>query len=694
MDHPHTNRLVHEVSLYLRQHAHNPVDWAPWGPEALERARRQDKPILVSIGYSACHWCHVMERESFEDPEVAAIMNAHFVCIKVDREERPDVDAMYMDALVAMTGSGGWPLNCFLMPDGRPFFGGTYYPPSPRYGRPSWREICERVADFYTHRREQLDSSADQLVAHLGRATGEPADAVPPPEVFEASVARFVRRVDRTWGGFGAPPKFPNVGNLELLLTVSARDDSPRGVEALELATLTADKMAAGGIFDHLGGGFARYSTDLRWLVPHFEKMLYDNALLPRLYLELHRQTGAARHAELARSVLDYLERELLAPEGGFYAAQDADSEGEEGRFFLWTHAEVTALLGPDRAPLFCDAYDVTEAGNHEGKNILHRPVPLEALAQRHGLSVEALRDLLAEGRATLFEARERRVKPARDDKRIAAWNGLALLAFARAAMVLGEQGRAAVAERCADFVRDTLWDGAALRRIHALQADGTPVVKIDGFVEDYAALAHGLLELYTATGRAADLALAAALADVILARFFDPATGDLYLTPADAAELPMRKRVDQDGATPSAVGESVAALLRLSALTGRADYAEAAASMLRRCAALITDLPLAVPSLLVGLDLFHRGVVNVVVVGDPAEPATAALAAAARASRPPTSNVVVVDPVTAPSPLLDPELLAGRLSPAAPRAFPCRGFACDAPLSDPAALAAHLRRL
>ena len=631
------NRLIHEVSLYLKQHAHNPVDWYPWGEEALERARREDKPILVSIGYSACHWCHVMERESFEDPKVAAFMNAHFVNIKVDREERPDVDRVYMDTCLVMNGQGGWPLNCFLTPDGRPFFAGTYFPPEPRYGRPSWLMVVQSIAKSFQTQRDDLEESAARLVANLERHDQRAEGDLPGPEIFAEAFARFDQRFDHQQGGFGAAPKFPNVTNLEATLRCGLR--AGRGDEAVEMLTLALDAMALGGVYDHLGGGFHRYSTDARWLVPHFEKMLYDNTLLPRLYLEVHQRTGEPRFAEVAREVFRYLQREMFAPEGGFYATQDADSEGEEGRFFVWSRGELGEVLGEERARRFARVYDVSAEGNWEGHNILHLERPINAVAQEERLDPEALKQALTEDRAALFQAREARIKPGRDEKRITAWNGLAIQAFARGAAVLGEPVLADVASRCAGFIWERMWDGVGLKRIFAVGDDGADVIKIDGFIDDYAFVAHGLLDLHKACGDAAWLERAKALVDVVLGRFYDADSGELYQTPVGLDELPVRRTSFRDEAVPSAAGELCLTLLRLGAVTGEPRYGEVAEAIMRRAQGDLRKAPFAVPSLLNALDVATRGVGTIVVVGPEDDPRAAALLARARAVAGPEDN-------------------------------------------------------
>src|SRR4051794_38371907 len=425
------NRLTSETSPYLLQHAGNPVDWYPWGSEAFDRARAEDKPILVSIGYAACHWCHVMEHESFEDPQVAGLMNDAFVCIKVDREERPDVDAIYMDAVQAMTGRGGWPLNAFLTPDGVPFWAGTYFPPEPRQGMPSWPQVLQSLAQAWVDQRAEIDASAQNIVPRLqGAAMLEAPQAEFAPGALDEAVAALRRAFDSEHGGWGGAPKFPAASVIEFLLA--------RGERAMPLMTLR--RMAAGGIYDQVGGGFARYSVDEYWLVPHFEKMLYDNALLARLYLEAYQATGDAFYLRIAEETLDYVARDMTGPEGGFYSAEDADSEGEEGKFYVWTPAEIEDALEPDEAKLAMRFWDVTERGNFEGKNILNVPRPLEAVAAEFDMLSEELWQRIVRIREKLFAEREKRVRPGRDEKVLAAWNGLMLRAFVLAVRVTGRE--------------------------------------------------------------------------------------------------------------------------------------------------------------------------------------------------------------------------------------------------------------
>ena len=676
------NRLANEASLYLRQHAHNPVDWHPWGEEALEKARREDKPILVSIGYAACHWCHVMERESFEDPVIASLMNQHLINIKVDREERPDVDKLYMAAVISLTGHGGWPLNCFLLPDGRPFFAGTYFPPQPRHRMPSWPQVVTAIVEMFKKRREEVEESAQRVIDTIEARGQRRAGDIPGPHILDTAFEMFVERFDTQHGGFGDRPKFPNVMNLELMARVAGRRRDQAGLDLIDLALTN---MAAGGIYDHLGGGFARYSTDARWLAPHFEKMLYDNSLLPRIYLDMARRTDHTPFKDLVRDVIRYLEREMLAPEGGFYATQDADSEGEEGRFYVWQRQEIADILPPEHFEAFAEVYDVTEAGNWEGKTILRLHQDLDEVAARHNMDRKTLEARLKEDRGALFDAREARIKPARDEKRVCAWNGLAIQALSRAAALLGEARYAALAQRCADFARTHLWHEGRLMRIFS-DHGGVPKTRIDAFLDDHAYLAHGLLDLYRASGRPEDLGWAIALAEQIRARFFDADTGDLFLTPHDTRALAVRMATAEDEAVPSPSGETCLVWLRLSALTGDPRWLEATEAVFKHQARTLERVPVAFPSLLCALDLYHHGTGTIVVSGPTGAPATDALLAKARAVAGPEDDVVHADPAHPPAHIAQ-DLLEGRLDVAQPTAFVCRGRACLAPITDPGAL-------
>ncbi len=549
----------------MLQHAFNPVDWFPWGDAALSQAKQHDKPIFLSIGYSACHWCHVMEHESFENSDIAAAMNDIFVCIKVDREERPDLDQIYMSAVQMMTGRGGWPMSVFLTPDLRPFFGGTYWPPTSRMGMPGFRDILKGVADAWKNRRDDVLRSADELTSEVVRAASEslPRSGLS-LATLRGAMGQFLQRVDWQQGGFGGAPKFPHPMDLRVLLRCWRRFGDQ---EALDAVRLTLDKMASGGLYDQLGGGFHRYSTDAQWLAPHFEKMLYDNALLVPVYLEAFQATGNANDARVVRETLDYVLREMTQPQGGFYSTQDADSEGEEGKFFVWTEDEVLALLGPEDGRLFCDAYDVTPLGNWEGHNILNRP----NVGQVFNLPVQAGQvenlphDRLARCRAKLFDARSQRIAPGRDDKVLVSWNGLMIAAMSQAAAILGEPRYAEAASAAADFILANMRDADG-RLLHSFK-DGQ--ARFNAYLDDYACLIDGLVDLYQATFEPRWLGIALDLAEQMLSRFEDPRGGFFY-TSIDHEQLVARVKDTQDNATPSGNGMAAYALVRLGTLTGR----------------------------------------------------------------------------------------------------------------------------
>ncbi len=616
--HPHTNRLFHETSPYLRQHAHNPVDWYAWGPEALARARQLDRPIFLSIGYSACHWCHVMERESFEDPEIGRVLNEHFVSIKVDREERPDLDQIYMTAVQLMTRQGGWPMSMFLTPDLKPFYGGTYFPPDDRYGRPGFKRLLLALADAWENRREEILQVAEQQTEQVQLVMRlKPGEGALGPELLRSAANYLGRAFDSRHGGFGAAPKFPHPMDLRLLLRVWKRfgDDN-----ALHMVRLTLDKMATGGIYDHLGGGFARYSTDERWLVPHFEKMLYDNALLARAYLEAFQATGEPFYREVVELTLGFVQRELTSPAGPFWSTLDADSEGEEGKFYVWTQREVEQILGKELADLFCYVYDVSEEGNWEGHNILHRSKTWEQDARLLNTTAPELRRRLDEARRKLFEVRSRRVWPGRDEKVLTSWNGLMIAAFAQAARVLDNPEYAATAGRAADFIltRMRAPDGRLLRTWFA----GSEA-KLNGYLEDYSFLLDGLVSLYEATFEPHWIQAGLDLAGVMIDQFGDPAEGGFFYTGREHEQLLTRSKDAHDNATPSGNAVAATALLRLAALTGRTDLRERAVATLELYRGVLAEHPMAAGQMLIALDWHLGPVQEFAVVGDPQAPAT-----------------------------------------------------------------------
>ncbi len=661
------NRLAQESSAYLRQHAHNPVDWYPWGDEAWARARAEDKPVLVSIGYSSCHWCHVMERESFEDPNVGRLMNEHVIAIKVDREERPDVDQIYMEAVQRMTGSGGWPLNMFCMPDGRPFMGGTYFPPRRMHNRPSFAEVVLAVSRAWKSQRDDVRKAAEEVLASLH---ARPEVTAPDPlgrESLSVLVRQLMARADRRHGGFGAAPKFPTPTNLEAVLA-AVRLGIARG-DALEHAVFSLEKMARGGIFDQLGGGFHRYSTDERWLVPHFEKMLYDNGQLLRLYAEAYRLTQNENLRWPVEETVAWLEREMRDPAGGFFASQDADSEGEEGRFFVFDRDEVAAVLGPELGPEFCDAYGIEPQGTfeHTGKSVL-----------THGLAGE--RPRYAEARALLFAARNGRVRPATDRKNVCAWIGYAISGLALAGTSFTRPDWIAAGARAAEFVLTRMSQGG--RGLLRVYEDGG--AKIPAFLDDHAALALALLDLHRADGDPRWVEAASVVADELRARFYDPVKRELYFTAASDATLVLRPSSDGDGATPAGAGLAVLALLRLFELTAKPELREVFEAVFEREGPVASRAPLYLPTLTRAAALHETGLGFALVLGEPGDPGTQALAARARALLGPEDAVVIVPP-GAPPTWLAPELLEGRTQRGgAPTAYLCRGQVCGLPATDP----------
>ena len=745
------NRLAGETSPYLQQHAHNPVDWYPWGPEALARAQAQDRPIFLSIGYAACHWCHVMERESFEDEATAARLNAGFVPIKVDREERPDLDAIYMTAVQAMTGQGGWPMSVFLTPVGRPFYGGTYFPSVRGHGMPAFSDVLEAVAGAWRDRRDEVEATARRLseaisrssladpggresvVAHRAaeeavrasagaRAPDPPSEVAaiapgrsedsgvpgpagrsgvgaavsgapwgstsllrlpvrPPavdPAVLDRAASALAASFDRGTGGWGTAPKFPQPATVEFLL---ARAATRHDDEALAIAERALDAMAAGGIHDQVGGGFHRYSTDARWLVPHFEKMLYDNAQLARAYVHAFQLTGDPRHARIAERTLDYLRREMTTPDGLFAASQDADTDGVEGATYTWTLPEL-GRLGTD-GPLVSSAFGASASGNWDGRNVLHRTLDDAALAAMHGLGPEEVAERLENARDRLLVLRSDRPQPARDDKALASWNGLAIAAFSDAARVLGRPEDLAAATRAADAALRLLrgQDG----RLRRSWKDGRAVLQ--GYLEDHALLADGLLALYTATFDERWFVAARDLADAILARFAD-AAGGFWDTADDHETLIARPRQVEDGAVPSGGAAGASVLLRLAALTGEERYRAAAEAALPPVASLAARYPTGFAAWLQAIDFASAPIAEVAIIGGGDDPGARTLVrVATRGLHPHRVVAMTSDPGRSRV-----ELLQSRFAlRGCPTAFVCRDFSCRQPVTEPEALAAQL---
>jgi uncharacterized protein len=594
------NSLAREISPYLLQHAANPVAWQPWGPEALARARAEQRPIFVSIGYSACHWCHVMAHESFENPDIAELLNRDFICIKVDREERPDLDQIYMDAVQAMTGQGGWPMSVFLTPEQKPFFGGTYWPPRARGGMAGFGDIVSAVAGAWQTRRNEVIEQAEKAAEYLRaeRISGSKSaelNAAP----LEAAEANLIQAFDARLGGFGAAPKFPHATDLNLLV---ARWKVSRREPLLEMVTVTLDHMAAGGIYDHLGGGFHRYSVDAEWLVPHFEKMLYDNAMLVDCYLAAWHETGRKDYLRVVRETLDYILRDMTDPLGGFYSAEDADSEGEEGKFYVWTPHELSAVLGPERAGVFAKVYDVSETGNFEGSNILHLSKQIAVCAKMLGRDTAALEEDLAADRQKLLAARSQRVRPGRDDKVLVSWNGLMIDAMARAGAALPDASYRQAAVRAAEFLLARLRDDGRL--LHCWRAGEA---RHRGFLDDHASLCNALVTLYETESDRRWLEEAGRLADAMLALFADSEGGGFFYTAGDHEPLIARKKDIMDTPVPSSTGLAATALLRLARHTGRDDYRRAVQETLSVSLEWMERAPLGVGQLLLTLEAWLR---------------------------------------------------------------------------------------
>ena len=698
----HTNRLASERSPYLLQHAHNPVDWFPWGPEAFEKARREDKPIFLSIGYSTCHWCHVMERESFENEDIAALLNRDFVPIKVDREERPDVDRIYMTFVQATTGGGGWPMSVWLTPDLQPFFGGTYFPPEARYGHPGFASILTQVAAAWAADRGQIVDSARDIVEDLRQHVAVEAGRVGAIDraILDSGFFAFRRSFDTRLGGFGPAPKFPRPSVHNFLLRYHARTKNP---EALDMALLTLREMAKGGMHDQLGGGFHRYSVDERWFVPHFEKMLYDQAQLAISCLEAFQASGDPQYAATARRIFDYVLRDMTGPDGGFYSAEDADSAADpahpdlksEGAFYIWSANEIRERAGQPAADWFCYRYGVEAGGNvaddphgeFAGKNILYQAHTEEETARRFGRPLEEVRAGLEQAEAVLLEARYQRARPHLDDKVLTAWNGLMISAFARGGAILEEPRYAAAARRAAEFLVARVYDsqsGALLRRWRQGEA------AIPAFLDDYALFAQGLLDLYEAQFDRRDLELAIRLTEKQMELFEDPEHGAFFASAADDRSLVMRVKEDYDGAEPS--GNSVAAmnLLRLAGFTNRAGFRESAEKTLAAFASRLAAAPSALPQMLAACEWLLGEPREIVLVGDRGDAGTEALLRALHSRFVPNRVVMLVDSpearraLAAGIPSIEfMEKVEGRAS-----AYVCRNYACQLPVTESEKLA------
>ncbi len=680
---PGKNRLALEKSPYLLQHAGNPVDWYPWGPEAFEKAKREDKPIFLSIGYSTCHWCHVMEHESFEDPDVSALMNDSFVNVKVDREERPDIDAVYMTVCQMMTGSGGWPLTVIMTPEAKPFFSATYIPRTARYGRAGMVELIPQIVSAWRNRRREIEDASVRITGEIRRSSGrEAANDDPGVDLLERAYAELAGRFDEVHGGFGHAPKFPTPHNLLFLLRYWKRTGERRAIEMVEK---TLDEMAAGGIWDHVGFGFHRYSTDEKWFAPHFEKMLYDQALLAMAYTECFLATGNSRHRRTAERIFEYVLRDMRDPSGAFYSAEDADSEGIEGKFYLWTRDELERLLDNEDLDLVSDVYGVEPSGNFgnevSGANILRLRRPLDAVARQLAVDEGALRDRLDRIKTFLFDARQARVRPHRDDKVLTDWNGLMIAALAKAACAFDEPSYAGAAAEAVAFLFGVMRPGEGV--LHHRYRDGEAAVA--GNLDDYTFLVWGLIELYEATFESKFLGNAAALTSEMIARFADPAAGGFYFTPEDGERLIVRTKDLYDGAVPS--GNSAAAfnLMRLARLTGESRFEEEAAKTGRAFHPELSRAPSAFTFFMSALELGAGPSSEVVIVGEPDAADTRAMIGAIRSAYFPGVVVLLkssgrqdpgisrIAPFTAQHSWID-----GR-----PAAYVCRNHACRTPTTD-----------
>jgi uncharacterized protein YyaL (SSP411 family) len=670
-----SNRLIHESSPYLLQHAHNPVDWYAWSEEALKKAQAENKPILLSIGYSACHWCHVMEKESFENEAIAALMNENFVNIKVDREERPDLDEIYMNAVQMLTGRGGWPMTMFLTPEGKPFFGGTYFPPEDRHGMPGFPKILRAVAQAYREKIREVSESVEKILDALHRmSTVAESDRPFSPEIVVESAQKLSQAYDPEYGGFGNAPKFPNAGVFELFLRAYKKS---KNEGFLEMIVHTLTQMAEGGIYDHLGGGFHRYSVDQKWLVPHFEKMLYDNAQLVRSYAQAYAITREPLFKKVVGETVAYLRREMLDAGGGFYSTQDADSEGEEGKFFVWTRDEVIGILGEETGELFCRAYDVSEFGNFEGKNILHPILTTKQTAALFKKAPVEVERALAEAGPKLFREREKRVKPFRDEKIIASWNGLMLSALAEASKFMDDSTGLDAARKTVDFIFSRMFQDGLLLHVYK---DGK--ARLLGYLDDYAFLAVGLLDLYEVTLERADLARAIELAKIMAREFWDDKDGGFFYTGKSHEALISRTKPAFDGSVPSGNAKATELLLRLYHYTGREDFLQMAERTLRIYHVAMDEQPFGFAHMLSALDFYLEKPKEIVLVGKKDDPIAAELLRQINSLYLPNKTLQVLDPA-APAEKIPPLLAGKSLIGGKPTVYVCHRFTCSPPVSD-----------
>ena len=674
--HSFQNRLASESSPYLRQHATNPVDWYPWGDAAFEQARSTDRPILLSIGYSACHWCHVMEQESFENPAIAEIMNRHYVSIKVDREERPDLDEIYMTAVQLLTGSGGWPMTVFLLTDLRPFYGGTYFPPDDRHGRPGFPRILESLADAYRGQRDVVEENAARISTSLNPASDlVGGKSALDDGIIDAALQSYETAFDGTYGGFGSSPKFPSSMALSLLL----RYHRSRGnASALEMVDLTLNRMARGGVYDQLGGGFHRYSVDDRWLVPHFEKMLYDNALLSSIYGEAYQATGNQFYLHVVEEVLDYVLREMTQPEGGFYSTQDADSEGVEGKFFVWTPAQVQEVLGEPDASIFMRCFDVTPEGNFEdGNSILHVPNEFENAARFLQLDETDVLEIVKRSRSALFERRQLRPAPFLDKKVITSWNGLMITSMAKAYQISGRDEFLDAARKAAEFILQRMVEEDRLLHVYK---DG--LARVRGFQDDYSCFVVGLLDLFESDFDFRWLDAAARWTGLMVERFWDERDGGFYFSEAGQADLIVRTKSMFDNAVPSGNSTALFGLLRLAALTGDRSLRDKAEQTLGAFGKLLRESPTACPHMIGALELLQESATEIAIVGE-SDGKQEMLAAIHQRFIP--NKIIVTDDALSSGgsceaiPLLRDK---GVGNDAVVAAFVCRNQTCSAPLS------------
>ena len=671
------NRLANETSLYLLQHANNPVDWYPWGDEAFDDAQQRDLPLLLSVGYSSCHWCHVMERESFENPQIADLMNQSFISIKVDREERPDVDSVYMTAVQALTGHGGWPMTVFLTPDGSPFYGGTYFPPEDRGGLPSFPRVLATIAEAYKNRRADVSTTGKQLVDRINQVFAASRNFEPLTDsILHSAFEQLTHQFDDRSGGFGLQPKFPQPQTLEFLLRYHHRTGSPLAMEMLEL---TLDKMASGGIYDQIGGGFHRYSTDAFWLIPHFEKMLYDNALLARLYTHAYQATRNPAYSKIAQGVLDYVLREMRHPDGGFYSAQDADSEGVEGKFFVWRPEQLVSVLGAEDASVVADYFGVANEGNFEGMTVLNVPNAPASVAARHSMSLDELDVLIQAASAKLLQERSNRVPPLTDTKVITSWNGLMIAAMAEAAAVFDREDYLQAARDNASFILESMVRDGRLRR-----TDGDSHNGAQGFLDDYSHLIDGLLALHAADGDLRWLLSAEKLARQAVSLFWDPIENRFYDTGSDQQNLIIRPRDVTDNALPSGHSMMTGVLNRLSIITGDADLATIAADSLRPVRDIMLQFPTGAGHWLSVLDFYLSDHKEAVIVtapnGDGPREMLNRLASTYQ-----TSVIIISAPVqTDTDAALWPVFKDRSAIDDKPTAYICRNYACQLPTNNP----------